>query len=89
MKDRLAEMQRRAQGRDAKGILHMALVEEFPRKTAIVSSFSAESVVLLHLVAQIDPATAVLFLNTGKLFGETLRYRDRVQDVLEIGRAHV
>ena len=67
LKDRLAEMQRRAQGRDAKGILHMALVEEFPRKKAIVSSFSAESVVLLHLVAQIDPATAVLFLNTGKL----------------------
>ena len=31
---------------------------------------------------EIDPTTPVLFLNTGKLFGETLRYRDRLQDVL-------
>ncbi len=82
VKDRLADLQARAQGRDAKGILHLALVEEFPGKSAIVSSFAAESVVLLHLTAEIDPSTPVLFLNTGKLFGETLRYRDRVQDVL-------
>jgi phosphoadenosine phosphosulfate reductase len=82
VKDRLSDLQARAQGRDAKGILHLALVEEFAGKTAIVSSFSAESVVLLHLVSEIDPAAPVLFLNTGKLFGETLRYRDRVQDVL-------
>ncbi len=47
-----------------------------------VSSFGSESAVLLHMVAQIDPATPVLFLNTGKLFGETLRYRDRLQDTL-------
>ena len=40
---------------------------------------------LLHLIAQIDPATPILFLNTGKLFGETLRYRDRLQDVLGLG----
>ncbi len=50
-----------------------------------MSSFGAESAVLLHLVAQIDPATPILFLNTGKLFGETLRYRDRLQDMLGLG----
>jgi phosphoadenosine phosphosulfate reductase len=38
--------------------------------------------VLLHLIARIDPTTPVLFLNTGKLFGETLRYRDRLQETL-------
>lgn len=43
---------------------------------ALVSSFGTESAVLLHMVAQIDPALPVLFLNTGKLFGETLRYRE-------------
>ena len=51
----------------------------------MVSSFGAESAVLLQLVAQIDPNTPILFLNTGKLFGETLRYRDRLQDVLGLG----
>jgi phosphoadenosine phosphosulfate reductase len=58
------------------------LTDAFAGRIAVVSSFAAESVVLLHLVAGIDPTTPVLFLNTGKLFGETLRYRGRLQDVL-------
>lgn len=45
-------------------------------RVALVSSFGAESVVLLHLVAQLAPDTAVLFLDTGKHFAETLAYRD-------------
>jgi phosphoadenosine phosphosulfate reductase len=36
-------------------------------------------------VARINPDTPILFLNTGKLFGETLRYRDRLQDALGLG----
>lgn len=43
---------------------------------AIVSSFGAESAVLLHLVAQVAPNIPVLFLDTGKHFAETLKYRD-------------
>jgi phosphoadenosine phosphosulfate reductase len=72
----------RAAGRDATGLLELALKEEFAQRTAVVSSFGSESAVLLHLVAQVEPATPILFLNTGKLFGETLRYRDRLQDEL-------
>ena len=45
-------------------------------RVAMVSSFGAESAVLLHLVAQVDPAAPVLFLETGKHFAETLAYRD-------------
>lgn len=45
---------------------------------ALVSSFGAESAVLLHLVSQIDPAIPVLFLETGKHFPETLAYRDEL-----------
>jgi phosphoadenosine phosphosulfate reductase len=82
---RLAALQEKAKGRDAHGILELALREEFAGKTAVVSSFGAESAVLLKLVADIDPNTPILFLNTGKLFGETLRYRDRLQDVLGLG----
>jgi phosphoadenosine phosphosulfate reductase len=63
-------------------VLEIALKQEFDGQTAVVSSFGAESAVLLHLVAQVDPTTPVLFLNTGKLFGETLRYRDRLQELL-------
>lgn len=79
---RLEELRQAAEGRNSAGILELALREAFPGNAAVVSSFGAESAVLLHLVATIDPATPVLFLNTGKLFGETLRYRDRLQDLL-------
>src|SRR5829696_3186507 len=55
-----------------------ALAEEFRGRIAVVSSFGADSAVLLHLVAAADPAMPVLFLGTGKLFTETLAYRDRL-----------
>lgn len=59
-----------------------AMFEVFRGRIAVVSSFGSESAVLLHMVAGIDPTVPVLFLNTGKLFGETLRYRDRLQELL-------
>jgi phosphoadenosine phosphosulfate reductase len=49
--------------------------EAFGPRLALVSSFGAESAVLLHLVAQADPAMPVLFLDTGMLFAQTLDYR--------------
>ena len=51
-------------------------------RVAVVSSFGAESAVLLHLVASIDPATPVLFLDTLRHFPETLAYRDLLIDRL-------
>ena len=48
---------------------------EFGAKLALVSSFGAESAVLLHMAAQVDPSIPVLFLDTGMLFGQTLDYR--------------
>ena len=80
--DRLQALRARAENMDAQPLLKLAIREVFPGKIAVISSFAAESVVLLHLVAQIDPATPVLFLNTHKLFGETMRYRDRLQETL-------
>jgi phosphoadenosine phosphosulfate reductase len=81
-KAELAALQEKARGRGASGILELALAGPLEGRSAVVSSFGAESAVLLHLVAAVDPATPILFLSTGKLFGETLRYRDRLQDML-------
>jgi len=80
--DALASLRARTEAMAAPELLAFALKEAFPGKIAVISSFAAESVVLLHQVAEIDPSTPVLFLNTHKLFGETLRYRDRLQEVL-------
>lgn len=43
---------------------------------AVVSSFGTESAALLKIVADVDPAIPVVFLDTGWLFDETLAYRD-------------
>jgi phosphoadenosine phosphosulfate reductase len=52
-----------------------AAYEHFGNRLALVSSFGAESAVLLHLAAQVSPSIPVLFLDTGMLFGQTLDYR--------------
>lgn len=79
---RLDSLQRTYAPASGHDLLRGMIQQEFAGRIAVVSSFGAESAVLLHLVASIDPTTPVLFLNTGKLFGETLRYRDRLQEVL-------
>ncbi len=56
-------------------ILRHALEDVRLGETALVSSFGAESVVLLHMVAAIDAATPVIFLDTEMLFPETLTYQ--------------
>lgn len=63
-------------GRDTAEMLRVVLGEHMVGDVAVVSSFGAESAVLLHLVAQADRTTPVLFLDTGKHFPETLAYRD-------------
>jgi len=55
-----------------------AAIDRFGDKIALVSSFGAESAVLLHMAAQVDPDIPVLFLDTGMLFGQTLDYRQQL-----------
>jgi phosphoadenosine phosphosulfate reductase len=52
-----------------------AAVAAFGPRLALVSSFGAESAVLLHLAAQVKRDLPILFLDTGMLFGQTLDYR--------------
>ncbi|MGD2134145.1 MAG: phosphoadenylyl-sulfate reductase [Maricaulaceae bacterium] len=68
--------------RPAEDILEAAIKREFPGRIAVVSSFGAESAVLLALMADIDPATPVLFLETGKHFAETGAHRNALIDRL-------
>jgi len=49
---------------------------------ALVSSFGTESAALLQLMADVDPAIPVIFLDTGWLFEETLAYRDTLVAML-------
>jgi phosphoadenosine phosphosulfate reductase len=49
---------------------------------ALVSSFGTESAALLKVMAEVDPAIPVIFLDTGWLFEETLAYRDTLIETL-------
>lgn len=76
--DLVFDLQRRLGHMPSSQVLAVALRDVFPGRVAIVSSFGAESAVLLHQVAAIEPATPVLFVDTGRHFRETIEYRDRL-----------
>lgn len=56
---------------------------------ALVSSFGAESVVLLHMAAVIDRRVPVLFIDTEMLFAETLVYQQDVAERLRLENVQV
>lgn len=71
-------LNRMFRGSSTQEMLESVIRDNLAGEIALVSSFGAESAVLLHLVAQVDPGVPVLFLETGKHFPETLAYRDEL-----------
>ena len=73
---------------DGLALVRDMIETEFRGRIALVSSFGAEAAVLLDLVARVDPATPVLFLETGKHFGESLAYRHALAEHLGLTNVH-
>ncbi len=73
---RAARLQARYAHLDGAELIRAILAEEDSGRVAVVSSFGTESAVLLHMLARVAPHTPVLFIDTGKLFRETLDYAD-------------
>lgn len=67
---------------DGKELLKTFLCDVSPGRIALVSSFGAEAAILLHMAAEIDKATPVIFIDTQKLFPETLSYCNDLVTVL-------
>lgn len=68
---------------DAVGVLahaHELLGDDM----AVVSSFGADSAVLLHIASLVNPDLPVLFLETGKHFAETLEYVGMLKSQLKL-----
>jgi phosphoadenosine phosphosulfate reductase len=92
--DGVAEQSARAEALEARygslepqQVIERALAEDFDGGVAAVSSFGADSAVLLDLIARVDRSLPILFLDTGKHFGETLEYRDAL--VADLGLSDV
>lgn len=78
-----SELEARYGQLDAMAVVELAIGRFAPsRGLAAISSFGADSAVLLHMIARVDRHLPVLFLDTGKHFAETLAYRDRLMSVL-------
>jgi len=82
--ERVATLNTRYRHHGATAVLEHALKDADLGMVALVSSFGAESVVLLHLVSVIAPETPVLFIDTRMLFPETLEYQRKLAETLPL-----
>ena len=65
-------------GLKAASLLRLAIQDLFLGRIALVSSFGADSAVLLHMISGVDKRTPVIFVDTGQHFPETIAYRDEL-----------
>jgi phosphoadenosine phosphosulfate reductase len=72
----------RFEGVETLPMLRTLFSEKRLGNVAVVSSFGTESAVLLHLIAQADSSVPVIFVDTLKMFPETLAYREMLIDTL-------
>lgn len=63
-------------------LLRHLITERFAGKTLVTASLKAPSIVVLKLVAEIDPATPVVFCTRGFQFPESKAHRERIVDLL-------
>jgi phosphoadenosine phosphosulfate reductase len=76
-------------GVDVAQMLRELFAEGSLGRVAVVSSFGTESAVLLHLVSRADPSVPVIFVDTLKMFSETLDYRDTLVEHLGLQNSSV
>ncbi|MEL7452209.1 MAG: phosphoadenosine phosphosulfate reductase family protein, partial [Pseudomonadota bacterium] len=80
--DRLTRLNGELRDASSQTILRAAIVREWPGQMTYVSSFGAESAVMLALIADVDPNLPIIFFDTGMHFPQTLDYRDTLIETL-------
>jgi phosphoadenosine phosphosulfate reductase len=87
--ERVAELNARYKHHGATAVLERAMTDPQVGRLALVSSFGAESVVLLHMVAVKNRDLPVLFIDTEMLFAETLAYQLELTERLRLTNVQV
>lgn len=82
--DRVARLNDRYRNHSATSVLELALRDAELGRIALVSSFGAESVVLLHMISVMKPDTPVVFIDTEMLFPETIEYQLEIVKTLDL-----
>ena len=79
---RLARLNGELRDASAQTVLRVAMVREWVSSLTYVSSFGAESVAMLSLIADVKPDLPIVFLETGMHFPQTLDYKDELIEKL-------
>ena len=87
--ERVADLNARYRHHAATEVLEHALTDPQVGRIAMVSSFGAESVALLHMVSVIDQGVPVIFLDTEMIFPETRDYQAGVAERLGLRNLHI
>jgi len=75
---RLARLNEELRDASAQTILRASILREWMSELTYVSSFGAESAVMLALIADVDPDLPIVFLETGMHFPQTLDYKEEL-----------
>ncbi|MBT8412714.1 MAG: phosphoadenylyl-sulfate reductase [Boseongicola sp.] len=89
VEERVDELNKLYAHHSASSVVEHAIGDPLVGKTVLLSSFGAESIVLLHMVSVIDRTTPILFLDTEMLFPETLDYQREVAAALRLTNVQV
>ena len=87
--ERVAALNARYRHHGATAVLEHALADPDVGRIALVSSFGAESVVLLHLASIMERNLPILFVDTEMLFAETLTYQLELTERLHLRSVQV
>lgn len=87
--ERVEQLNARYAHHGATAVLERALGDPQVGRIGLVSSFGAESVVLLHMISVMDRNTPVLFIDTEMLFAETLEYQMELSERLRLTNVQV
>jgi len=63
-------------------LLRLLIVDRFPGTTVVTASLRAPSIVVLKMVADIDPGTPIVFCRRGTPFPESVVYHDTIVSLL-------
>jgi len=74
------------EGLSTQELLRYLIKERFPGETVVTASLRAPSIVVLKMVADIDPATPVVFCRPGEVFEESEAFRKEVVERLGLTR---
>ncbi|WP_380058556.1 phosphoadenylyl-sulfate reductase [Falsihalocynthiibacter sp. SS001] len=87
--ERVEQLNARYAHHGATAVLERALSDPQVGRIGLVSSFGAESVVLLHMISIMDRSTPVVFIDTEMLFAETLEYQMELSDRLKLSNVQI